>query len=116
MSSSVYHWLFQRVTAFVLLPFSLWFFYKFLRFVSIICRSVSELDLSFLELQTVDLIVLMCFFIIAFYHAVLGLQVILEDYVQLSVLRVFILVLINGIVIVTLLFLVVAVFNMLLNF
>ncbi|QLK50267.1 succinate dehydrogenase, hydrophobic membrane anchor protein [Ehrlichia ruminantium] len=116
MGSSVYHWLSQRVTAFIMLPFSVWFFYKFLRFLSIVCKSVSELDLSFVELNTIDVIASVCFFIIAFYHAILGLQVILEDYVQSSVLRVSILLLIKGIVTVTLLFLIFAIFNISLNF
>ncbi|QGR02272.1 succinate dehydrogenase, hydrophobic membrane anchor protein [Ehrlichia ruminantium] len=111
MSSSVYHWLSQRITAFVMLPFSVWFFYKFLRFISVVCKSVSELDLTFLKLTTVDLIASICFFVVAFYHAILGLQVILEDYVQSSVLRISALVFINVVVIITLLFLVFAVFS-----
>ncbi|MGN7619013.1 MAG: succinate dehydrogenase, hydrophobic membrane anchor protein [Ehrlichia sp.] len=104
-NDSVYHWLAQRVTAFILLPFSIWFLFKFLGFVSVISKSIADFHIHFFNFSTLDLIVLLCFFVSAFYHAVLGIQVILEDYIHSAVLRTCIFIFIKGIVILTLLFL-----------
>ena len=115
--NSVYHFLSQRVTAFILLPFFVWFLFKFLGFVSAISKSIANFDLYFFYLSNIDLILLLCFFICAFYHAILGIQVILEDYVHSAVLRTSIFVLVNAIVILTILFLsFVVLYNILLTF
>ncbi|ABD45382.1 putative succinate dehydrogenase, hydrophobic membrane anchor protein [Ehrlichia chaffeensis str. Arkansas] len=105
VSHSVYHWLIQRVTAFVLIPLSLWFLFKVLGVISIILKSFPELHLSISNISNTDLIILLCFFISAFYHAVLGVQVILEDYIHSVVLRASVFLVIKGIVILTVLFL-----------
>ncbi|AHX04593.1 succinate dehydrogenase, hydrophobic membrane anchor protein [Ehrlichia japonica] len=105
VSHSVYHWLSQRVTACILLPFSLWFLFKFLSVISLILKSFPELHLSISDVSSTDLIVLLCFFVFAFYHAVLGVQVILEDYIHSLVLRISVFLVIKGIVILTTLFL-----------
>ncbi|WDM85562.1 succinate dehydrogenase, hydrophobic membrane anchor protein [Ehrlichia sp. JZT12] len=115
-SNSVYHWLAQRVTAFILLPFSMWFLFRFLGLISTISKSITSSNLSFFNLHNIDLIVLLCFFICAFYHAVLGMQVILEDYVHSVVLRSSIFIFIKTVVILTILFLTFIVFYILLNY
>ena len=116
-SNSVYHWLVQRVTAFILLPFSMWFLFRFLGFISTMSKSITNFHLNFFNLHNIDLIMLLCFFICAFYHGVLGIQVILEDYVHSTILRASIFIFIKGIVILTILFLAFIVFySMLLSF
>ena len=105
VSHSVYHWLFQRITACILLPLSLWFLFKFLGVISLILKFFPECRLSISDVSSTDLIVLLCFFIFAFYHAVLGMQVILEDYIHSVVLRASVFLVIKGIVVLTTLFL-----------
>ncbi|CEI84880.1 Succinate dehydrogenase subunit D [Ehrlichia minasensis] len=105
-SHSVYHWLIQRATAFVLLPLSIWFLFKFVAVVSLIFKSLPDLHLCFTSIGITDFIILLCFFVFAFYHGVLGIQVILEDYIHSAVLRASLFLVIKGIAVLTVLFLV----------
>ena len=76
-SGAVQHWWMQRLTGIALVPLSLWFVF-------------SVLSLTGGELVTIKNWmgenfnpVLMCFFVFCvFYHAYLGLEVIIEDYVS----------------------------------
>ena len=76
-SGAVQHWWMQRLTGMALVPLSLWFVF-------------SVLSLTGGELVTIKNWmgqnlnpVLMCFFVFCvFYHAYLGLEVIIEDYVS----------------------------------
>ena len=106
VSHSVYHWLIQRTTAFVLLPLSMWFLFKFVAVVSLIFKSLPDLHLCFSSIGITDLVILLCFFVFAFYHGVLGIQVILEDYIHSAVLRALVFLVTKGIVVLTVLFLV----------
>ncbi len=79
MSSSepVHHWWAQRLTAIALVPLSLWFIY------SLTTMYVANYDTVILWLNNLKNSLLMLFFIlILYYHAVLGLQVVIEDYVE----------------------------------
>ncbi|AXW83857.1 succinate dehydrogenase, hydrophobic membrane anchor protein [Anaplasma marginale] len=78
---SVYFWWMQRIAGLVMLPvpFLFAFFYRSYGFESVhaadygFCASVSAIALL----------------VAAFYHGVLGVQVVLEDYVHSEVLRAF---------------------------
>lgn len=75
--SAVNHWKVQRQTAVLLIPLTLWLLF-----------SVASLSsASYLEVQSwiskpSTMIMLGLFVLIAGHHAFLGLQVVLEDYVQ----------------------------------
>ena len=72
-----HHWWHQRLTALVLLPLSLWFIYSLV--------SMSNADFTtvtnWLRLPYVTILLIM-FVVCLFYHAQLGLQVVIEDYIN----------------------------------
>jgi succinate dehydrogenase / fumarate reductase membrane anchor subunit len=71
------HWWMQRITAVALVPLSLWFA------ASLIACSRSDYGMFIVWLRTPRTTVLMVLALIAlFYHIVLGLQVVVEDYVH----------------------------------
>ncbi len=76
-SEAVHHWWAQRLTAIVLIPLSLWFVYSLTTMYSANYETVT------LWLNNATNSLLMLFFILSlYYHAVLGLQVVIEDYVE----------------------------------
>ncbi len=76
-SEAVHHWWAQRLTAVVLIPLSLWFVYSLTTMYSANYETVT------LWLNNATNSLLMLFFILSlYYHAVLGLQVVIEDYVE----------------------------------
>ncbi|MGL9681622.1 MAG: succinate dehydrogenase, hydrophobic membrane anchor protein [Wolbachia sp.] len=85
----VHHWLVQRVSAVVLLFLSPWFIYSFS------CAFYADSLLSFNEKlsQAIDHPLELLFFAVLlfciFWHAVLGMQVVCEDYIHSVPLRVF---------------------------
>ena len=73
----VQHWWMQRVTAIALIPLSLWFV------VSIVCMIDVDHATAMWWLGSPVTLGLMTLFLIALvYHAVLGLQVVIEDYIH----------------------------------
>lgn len=73
-----HHWLMQRITAIVMLPLVIWFVYSFLTIMITASRSIiAEWFAS--PINSIGLLLLMS---TMFYHAKLGLQVVIEDYVQ----------------------------------
>ena len=75
--SGTHHWWMQRLTAIALVPLSLWFVAALLNVVTADHMTV----IGWLHAPLVA--ILFCAFIVAaFYHAQLGLQVVLEDYVH----------------------------------
>jgi succinate dehydrogenase / fumarate reductase membrane anchor subunit len=73
----VQHWWMQRVTAIALIPLSLWFV------ASIVCLIDVDRATAIQWLGSPVTLGVMSLFLIALvYHAVLGLQVVIEDYIH----------------------------------
>lgn len=73
----VQHWWMQRVTAIALIPLSLWFV------ATIVCLSDVDRATAIWWLGSPMTFGLMSLFLVALiYHAVLGLQVVIEDYIH----------------------------------
>jgi succinate dehydrogenase / fumarate reductase membrane anchor subunit len=72
----LHHWWAQRLTALALIPLTIWFA------TSIICLAHAEPG-EFYEwlLSPLNATALILFIAVGFHHGVLGLQVVLEDYV-----------------------------------
>ena len=78
----VSHWWMQRLTALALVPLSLWFV------ASLVFLTDTDYATAKLWLKSPVTLGLMALFIAAlFYHAVLGVQVVIEDYVSRHGLR-----------------------------
>jgi succinate dehydrogenase / fumarate reductase, membrane anchor subunit len=73
----VEHWWLQRITAVALVPLGLWFVIAIIRLVGADVESVRDWVGS--PLPAILLVLLL---IATFYHAALGLQVVVEDYVH----------------------------------
>ena len=73
----LHHWWQQRLSALALIPLSLWFMY------SLLTMSMADYVTVVQWLRLPYVSVLLIFFVLAlFYHAQLGLQVIIEDYID----------------------------------
>lgn len=86
-----HHWWLQRVTALALLPLILWFVISVVSLAGADHAAVAAWAGS--PLSAALLILLL---VATFYHAVLGLQVVIEDYVQDRVARTALLLLVQG--------------------
>jgi len=73
----VEHWWLQRITAVALVPLSLWFVIAIIRLVGADTDSVRDWVGN--PLPAILLVLLL---IATFYHASLGLQVVIEDYIH----------------------------------
>ena len=71
------HWWLQRVTAIALVPLCLWF----VIFIIKLTGASHELASLWVQ-QPINAILLILLITVVFYHAILGLQVVIEDYVQ----------------------------------
>lgn len=72
-----HHWWHQRLSALALIPLSLWFIYSLLSMVSADYMTV----VHWLRLPYVTVLLIM-FIVSLFYHTVLGVQVVIEDYID----------------------------------
>lgn len=75
--SGVHHWIVQRITAISNMLLGLWFV------ASVICMA----DATYVEIigwlnAPVNAVLMILFVVSVFYHAMLGLQVVIEDYVH----------------------------------
>ncbi len=101
----LHHWWMQRITAVALMPLSAWLVF------SLACLTDARYET--LVLWTSDplhSVLLIAFLLAAYYHAMLGLQTILEDYVHSEWLRISSIIISN---LVLLLLLVASVFSVL---
>jgi len=73
----VEHWWLQRITAVALVPLGLWFVIAMIRLVGADVDAVADW-----VGRPLPAIVLVLLLIATFYHAALGLQVVIEDYVH----------------------------------
>jgi succinate dehydrogenase / fumarate reductase membrane anchor subunit len=74
-----HHWWHQRLTAIALVPLSLWFIYSLISMVGASYMAV----VYWLRLPYVA-VLLILFIISLFYHAILGVQVVIEDYIHVE--------------------------------
>ena len=88
-----HHWWAQRLTAIALVPLTLWLVY------SIVCMTTLDYIAAIGWLQSPITSSLLILFVIAlFYHAQLGMQVVIEDYVECKVFKITSIVLLNFII------------------
>jgi len=82
MKSAIAHWRYQRYSAILLFFISLWLS------ISVICLNSYDYDqiISWIK-SPLSCLLLIVFFITSFFHARLGLQVVLEDYISTDSLR-----------------------------
>ena len=75
--SGSHHWWVQRITAILLVPLTLWFI------ASLVCISRAEYQDAVAWIgQPINTVLLLIFLAAMYYHAFLGLQVIIEDYLE----------------------------------
>lgn len=73
----VHHWWVQRLTAIALVPLSLWFVYSLISVVGgDYLSAVTWLG------NTFNAVLMLLFLIALYYHAALGIQVVIEDYID----------------------------------
>jgi succinate dehydrogenase / fumarate reductase membrane anchor subunit len=78
-----HHWWLQRITALALIPLSLWFMF------SVVDHLGDDLESVTAWIARPYIAVLFLFYLgIMFYHGMLGMQVILEDYIHAEGIRV----------------------------
>ena len=71
----LHHWWAQRITAVALVPLTLWFVY------SLASMASGRTDFDLWLLSPINAAALMLFIAVGVHHGVIGLQVVLEDYV-----------------------------------
>ena len=81
--SGYHHWWMQRMSAVALVPLTIWF----------MLAAASHTHSDFVQVQIwvsepVNAILLSLLVIISFYHAAIGLQVVIEDYVHCSMVKI----------------------------
>ena len=76
------HWWAQRITALALVPLSLWFICAAIRL-----EGASRADVAHWLGAPVPIVLMISLVIATFYHLQLGLQVVVEDYLQSDALR-----------------------------
>jgi succinate dehydrogenase / fumarate reductase membrane anchor subunit len=100
------HWWLQRLSAILLLPLVAWFIVK-----SLMVFSAGQ-GLEVIFMAKTSLILFTILLITALYHSTLGMQVIIEDYVQSKVSKFALLIFIKLFAIVTAIFLIFALFSL----
>ena len=86
----VEHWWLQRITAVALVPLALWFVIAIIRLVGADVENVRDWVGS--PLPAILLVLLL---IATFYHAALGLQIVIEDYVHAELIKLVLLIVVR---------------------
>ena len=73
----VHHWWVQRLTAIALVPLSLWFIYSL-----VVVTGADYQTVTAWMGNTLNATLMLMFIIALYYHAVLGVQVVIEDYID----------------------------------
>lgn len=73
----VHHWWAQRLTALALIPLSLWFIYSLVA----ITGAEYAMVIGWMS-QPLNAVLMLLFLFSLYYHASLGLQVVIEDYID----------------------------------
>ena len=81
--SGTHHWIAQRLTAIALIPLSLWFVLSLVCMVDMSHKTAIEWIHS-----PMAAVFLLLFIIALFHHAQLGLQVVIEDYIDGKVMKI----------------------------
>ena len=76
-NSGLSHWWYQKISALLMLPITLWFIFILPSFISFGYKSKLEWISSF-----PNNLLLTIFFVISSYHIKLGLTVVIEDYIH----------------------------------
>lgn len=89
----VHHWWSQRLTAIALVPLSLWFIY------SLVAITGAEYAMVFSWLgQPLNAVLMLLFLFSLYYHAALGVQVVIEDYIDSELQKIVCLILVKYLV------------------
>ncbi len=72
------HWWAQRLTAVLLVPLSVWFVYSLVSMTTMDYAGIN----SWLQLSPMRCVLMLLMLIALYYHAALGMQVVIEDYIQ----------------------------------
>lgn len=82
--SGTHHWLMQRITAIAIIPLVVWAVYSVVGL-----KNASYLEFTNWLSSPLNAILMSLFIIATFYHAVLGVQVVTEDYISNKGFRLF---------------------------
>lgn len=92
--SGSHHWLMQRLSAVALIPLSVWFIIIFLKSLK------SDYSTFVMMITTpLPLTLMLSSWVLMFYHALMGIQVVMEDYIPLHKGRLFLLWFLKGVAI-----------------
>ncbi len=81
--SGTHHWIAQRLTAIALIPLSIWFVF------SLVCMTELNYQAAIEWIQSpLSAVFLLLFIIAMFHHAQLGVQVVIEDYIDCNVMKI----------------------------
>lgn len=93
--SGSHHWWMQRISAVALIPLAIWFV------VIVINTTVNDVSIVSILGSPMNTVLMILFFAATLYHGTLGLQVVIEDYVHCPCGKVFWLVAIKFVSIIT---------------
>ncbi len=90
LESGLNHWLYQKVTAVLLIPITIWVLLKLPKFIQL-----SFSDKLYWINSSLNLYLVALFFIISAFHFKLGLTVIIEDYIHNNIVKKYLIVIIS---------------------
>ena len=76
-SGALHHWMVERITAIALIPLTIWFIYAVLHLLG-----APQAAVHHFVANPVNTVLLLALVVMTFHHMQLGLQVVLEDYMN----------------------------------